>query len=321
GRRALGQDLALDLGREVHLALQTLLLQRLQVEPRVLQRQRRLVGEERERAPVRRQEGTDAAAALLVTHRDQTARTALDLDRHAQQVEGAGQQVGRRGSAAGEELVQLRIVEGKPGRRLAAERAVQAVAAVLQDVESAAPRVEQRDSLQQDQLGEPVEIQGRGHREAHVVEGLQLDHPVVHLELLLFQVLPQPAALERGGEEHGQRVARRGAGLVGAASLARRVEEPPAGERQAAVTPGRAARLEEIRQAVAHGGLALQQVPLLEVEAGGGGAALLAPEVEQPLQELALVRVVAGEGQQLVPGLDDHAGRRGALHFASRIQS
>src|SRR6185295_9520424 len=141
------------------------------------------------------------------------------------------------------------------------------------------------------------------------------------LELLLFQVLPHPAALERGGEEHGQRVARRGAGLVGAASLARRVEEPPAGERQAAVTPGRAVRLEDLRQAVAHRGLALQQVPLLQVEAGGGGAALLAPEVEQPLQELALVRVVAGEGQQLVPGLDDHAGRRGALHVASRIQS
>ena len=309
-RRPLGEDLALDLGRQVHLALQALLFERLEVEPGVLQRQRRLVGEQREGAAVRGEEGADAPAALLVAHRDQPAGAALDLDRHAEQVARPGQQVRRGLPAAGQEAAQLGVVAQQPGRRLAAEGAVQAVAAVLQDVEGAAAGVEQRHGAQQDLLREAVEVEGRGHRQPHVVEGLELDHPVVDLELLLLELLLQPAALERRGEQQGQRIV--GRRLIGATG--RGEEEPPARELEAAEAVGRDAPLDHQREMGAHRGLLLQRAAALQVEAGGVRAVLAAPEVEQPLQHLALARLVAGEGEQLVPGVRHRAGARHALH-------
>src|SRR4030095_9616627 len=98
-------------------------------------------------------------------------------------------------------------------------------------------------------------------------------------------------------------------------------QDAAGGEGQAAVAVGRAAVLEQLRQAVAHAGLPRQHLSPFEVKAGGAGAALFAPQVEQPLEELALVGFVAREGQQLVPGLDYRAGRCGTLHTALRNQA
>src|SRR6185295_2844802 len=122
-------------GRQAHLAFEPLLFERLEMEARVLERDRRLVGEEAERAPVAGAEGPDPAAALLVAHRDQAARAALDLDRHAEEMARPRQQGIRSARLAGQEAGERRIACGERLRGLAAERPLHLVAPGSEQVE------------------------------------------------------------------------------------------------------------------------------------------------------------------------------------------
>ena len=223
------------------------------MEARVLEGDRRLVGEQAQRPPVGRGERADAAAALLVPHRQQTARAAVDIDRHPQQVARPRQQLARRRRAlAGQEGAQLaalrslrdllafRAAAVVPGRGVAAERPLQPVAAAFEDVERAAAGVEQRHGAQQDLLRELLEIESGGHRQPDVVERLELHHAVIDLELLVLDLLAQAQDLERGEQQQRQRP------VLGAGSArrvlrghrvlrgrrARREEEAAAGEPQ-----------------------------------------------------------------------------------------
>src|SRR6202035_1260580 len=74
-------------------------------------------------------------------------------------------------------------------------------------IEGTPPGIEERGGAQQDRLGELLEVEGGGDGQADVVEGLQLDSPVVDLEVLILELPPQAAALGGGGEEERQRMA------------------------------------------------------------------------------------------------------------------
>ena len=175
-RSARRQDLALDLGGELHLALEPLLLQRLAVEARVLERDRRLVGEQGERARDRRR-GTDPTPRRLsLSPTTQQARgLAVDLDGTAKDVARARAGCPERVAAVGEQRGELVVAAANGRARVAADGAAQPERLVLEQVERAAPRVEQRDGAQQDALRELLQVEGGGDREPDLVERLELD--------------------------------------------------------------------------------------------------------------------------------------------------
>src|SRR5207244_12989846 len=72
-RQRLRQNVALDRRGELHLALHRLLRQRLLVQPRVLQRDGNLVGEQRQQAQLVGFERGDAAVARLALGRGEDA--------------------------------------------------------------------------------------------------------------------------------------------------------------------------------------------------------------------------------------------------------
>jgi len=116
-RQRLGKNVALDGGGQLHLALHGLLGQRLLVQPRVLQGDGDLVGEERQQAQLVRFERGDAAVARLAVGRGEDADdrvVAFDGhgDRHAV-VEA--HRVASGGNVAEQFVADLHLAEGAVG--------------------------------------------------------------------------------------------------------------------------------------------------------------------------------------------------------------
>ena len=84
----------------------------------------------------------------------------------------------------------------------------------VQQVEGAAPGIQEGHRAQQDLLGQFFQVQGRGDRQPHVVDRLQRDDVVVVLELPVLQFVGQFPEPEADGQHSGQVM------LLGSALLA-----------------------------------------------------------------------------------------------------
>ena len=219
-RHLRGQDVALDLGGELHLALEALLLERLPMELRVGQRDRGLVGEQRERPMIGRGERADSGPALLVRDHEQADAAAAPVA-----FDGDRERVFRGRHHARRYRFDAGFVE--TGRRrfdrlagAAADRAGEREAAfVVQQVEGAAPGVQERNRAQQDLLGQFVQVQRRSDRQPHVVDRLQRDDVVVVLELPVLQLVGQFPQPEADGQHSGEVVLLRRAPLSAAGAV------------------------------------------------------------------------------------------------------
>ena len=177
------------------------------MEPGVLERDRRLVAEEREDARVGRAEVVDPPGAVLLVGDDEEAeRTAVRRDRDGEELLGGGARERRRPvlPAVADEDPPFRVGSGP----VVDERRPDAPDEDLglsvgqgsgPHDERPAPRVQERDGLHQDLVRERFEVEGPGDRESDVVEALQLPHPVLQLEVGLPDLLRHPHPGEEGG--------------------------------------------------------------------------------------------------------------------------
>jgi hypothetical protein len=281
------------------------------VQAGVLERDRRLVGEERQRAPVPLGERADPAAALLVRHHQESSRLAVRLDRHGQQVLRPGKQPLAVLGRTGEERRQPRIVVRQGGLRLAAQGAIEAETADLAQVESPAAGVEQRDGAHQHGVGDLVELEGRGDRQPDVVERLELDAAVVHCEALLMQAAAQAAGFEAGAESHQQRSAGRQHG-----SLGRDHQQTAAADHE----PGVRVRGEGLRKLAPPGaGATLEGALAKRVERGAVERRHLTEQRHEALEELLLGVLALRQLEQLSPvGVGCSGRRRGHVTKPAR---
>ena len=234
------EDLALDRRGDLDLPLDPLLLDRLAVEPRVLEGDGGLRREHGQRPQVVRLEGADrAAAALLLGDGEDADPAILGPHRH-----GEHRDPGARGG--GEPRRERRPVGGIEEERLAggdlpnhlrgeersAEVAAERRAAVdREQVEAPAPGVDEGEPPQQQLLGERLGVEVSGDGEADVVEALELPEPVAELEIGFLDPPGQQVAAQQAGQVAGDDLDVGRLDLVGdpAAAGAEREEadEPP----------------------------------------------------------------------------------------------
>ena len=87
-------------------------------------------------------------------------------------------------------------------RRVAADRPLEREAVAPEQIESAAPGVDERHRSQQDALGELFEIERRGDRQTDLVDRLELHQTVAVLEVTASQ--PVAETIDLGGEGERQ---------------------------------------------------------------------------------------------------------------------
>jgi hypothetical protein len=209
-RERLGENGLLDGGGELDLPLHLLLLDRLAVQARVLERDRGLIREERRHALVGFGEVVDRAVAILLVGHDEHAEPAsLGEDRHGEELLGRGvheeshplgERVAaehRRGKQPRGHAVEKRLAEMAYG-----DRAVRR--AVAHD-ERPRARIEERDGLVKNVLGEQLEIEGARDGEPDVVQTLQLPDPVLQLEVRLLHLVGHPHRIEEARRVCGDR--------------------------------------------------------------------------------------------------------------------
>ena len=225
--------------------------------------------------------------------------------------------------ACGSRSGSLRLdVERQALARGAADGALQAVAPpldvaqrVVEQVEGAAPRVEQRHGAQQDLLGDVRQVERRGDGEPHVVDRLALDAAVLGVEVEALEAGAHAAEAQADGEQEAQRVGQ----LVGERPLSSSMPpvsgsdgQPLASPRPSAagksVAPRRAQRLEAV----------------VAVEVGGEGLhrQRLAGDLQGLAQEERLGAFLLEQREQapLPFGGDRQQRRVHAPRVATRVQ-
>lgn len=205
---------------------------------------------------------------------------------------GAGQEVGLGVRVAGEHGGQPEVPAGEDGEGLPSEGVIEPEVTVLvAQVERTAAGIEQRHGAQQHALGQLLQIEGRRDRQPHVVEGLELDSPVVVGEPLLLQAASQSVDLERRHQRHQKGAARR--------PIARpHGEEPGAWKSDPLGGVARQALGEGARAA---GQGALESGVRGDIERGRRGPLFSPPRFEQPLRQDAVAVLLVGQLGQLGP--------------------
>ena len=283
------------------------------MELRVGQRDRGLVGEQRERPMIGRGERADSGPALLVRDHEQADAAAAPVA-----FDGDRERVFRGRHHARRYRFDAGFVETGCRRRIdrlagaAADRAGEREAAfVVQQVEGAAPGVQERNRAQQDLLGQFVQVQRRSDRQPHVVDRLQRDDVVVVLEPPVLQLVGQFPQPEADGQHSGEVVLLRRSPLSAASAvIASRIVDGRVVEDQA-VLQAPFARAEHAPRR--HG------TAVAAVDLGASQALRPAPVPDQPgLRRAALpLRGLRRRRQPPEFGSETRSSRRGRLRRLS----
>ena len=310
----LGQNLPLDLGGELDLAFETFLFERLAMQVGILERDRRLIGQQIERAAIGRRERPYAAPALFVADHQNALRQAVDGDRHPEDVRRSRQNATGQARHAGEQLARLFRIRIESRLGIAPENAMQVEPARLLEVERTAPGVGQRDCAYQDLLAQTLEVERRCDGETDVIERLELDTSGFDFEVLAFQLAAQDELPRRGHEREEERWRRR-TRVPGRAVPAHQA----ATERQltGAVVRRRGKQFLVRRS----GGCELAAIAALDFEverrATRTGGAIQEPQ--KAFGELPALRFAPGEIEELVLQGGVRGGRCCAGHSASCV--